>query len=162
VLILSQYAEFYAARCLKAGAKGCLSKHASVDELNDAIRKLHAGGIYVGGAMRELLAVSVASDDGEQPPHLRLSDREYEVMLRIASGRKQSEMAREFNLSIHTVGTYRARMLEKLNLANDVQVTQYVLAYELMQNPIIPVPATAGPTRDEQTAPRQYHRNSPG
>lgn len=139
ILILSQLSEIIAVRCMKAGASGYLSKHSSPEELTEAIRKLHAGGRYLTQSVGELLATSVTSNGDGQPPHVKLSDREYQLMLFLASGHTMTEAAREFKLSIKTLSTYRTRMLDKLELANDVQVTQYVLGYELIQNPLVPI-----------------------
>src|SRR5262245_11170721 len=116
VLILSMHPEDrFAVRALKAGASGYVTKDSAVDELVKAIRKVMLGRKYVSPALAEKLAFDLETDTGK-PPHENLSDREYQVMCLIAVGKTVREIAGELFLSISTVNTYRARILEKMNM----------------------------------------------
>lgn len=127
VLILSGHPEDqYAVRTLKAGAAGYLTKDSAPDELVIAVRKAMQGGKYVSATLAEKLAFNLTPEtDGL--PHETLSDREYQVMCRIASGKTVSEIADEFSLSVKTISTYRARILEKMNLKNNAELTHYAI-----------------------------------
>ncbi len=132
VLMLSiQPEEQYALRAFRLGASGCLNKSGAPDELVEAIRVVAAGGSYVSPAASEALVIGIKSGDG-RPPHLLLSEREHQVMLLLAGGSTVSEVASSLNLSVKTVSTYRARILEKMNLANNAQLTQYVYRHKLI------------------------------
>lgn len=132
VLMLSiQPEEQYALRAFRLGASGCLNKSGAPDELVEAIRVVASGGSYVSPAASEALVIGVKSGDG-RPPHLLLSEREHQVMLLLAGGSTVSEVASSLNLSVKTVSTYRARILEKMNLANNAQLTQYVYRHRLI------------------------------
>jgi len=127
VLILSMYPEQqYAIRFLKAGAAGYLTKESASDELIQAIRRVAQGGTYVTRSLAEKLASSLASPADEQP-HETLSNREYQVMRLIASGKTVSQIATELSLSVKTVSTYRARILEKLKLSNNADIMRYAI-----------------------------------
>ena len=127
VLILSAHAEDqFAVRVLKAGAGGYLTKESAPEELPKAIRKILAGGRYVSPALAEKLALGVRKDL-TRTPHETLSDREYEVMARIASGKTVTEIAEELSLSAKTISTYRARVLEKLGVKNSAAIVQYAI-----------------------------------
>jgi len=127
VLVLSAYPEEqYAVRFLKAGAAGYLTKESASEELILAIRKVAQGGKYVTQSLAERLAVDLASD-ADKPPHEALSDREYQVMRMIASGKTVGEIAEELSLSVKTVSTYRTRILEKLQLSNNADIIRYAL-----------------------------------
>ena len=127
VLVLSAYPEEqYAVRFLKAGAAGYLTKESASEELILAIRKVAQGGKYVTQSLAERLAVDLASD-ADKPPHEALSDREYQVMRMIASGKTVGEIAEELTLSVKTVSTYRTRILEKLQLSNNADIIRYAL-----------------------------------
>ena len=111
VLILSMHPEEqYAIRMFKAGANGYLTKAAAPEELVKAIKKVHGGGKYVSAALGEALASRV-NLDAEKSPHDLLSDREYEVLCLIGSGKTVSEIAEKMNLSVTTISTYRVRIL---------------------------------------------------
>ena len=126
VLILSGYPESeLAVRVLKAGAAGYLNKEMAPEELVAAIRRVAAGRRYVSPAVAELLAGSVAG--AGEPPHAALSDREYAVLLAIASGRTVTEIAHDMNLSVKTVSTYRTRVLEKMSMRNNAELMRYVV-----------------------------------
>jgi two-component system invasion response regulator UvrY len=132
VLILSIHPEDqYAVRALKAGASGYLNKESAPEELVQAIRKILRGGKYVSSALAEKL-VSDLGMGIEKPLHETLSDREYQVMLMIASGKTTSEIAEEMALSIKTVSTYRARILEKMGMKSNGDLTYYVIKNNLI------------------------------
>jgi len=132
VLVLSMHPESeLAPRLLKAGIAGYLMKESATAELVGAIRKIHAGGRYVSPALAEKLAGDLQFDGG-RPPHELLSDREYQVMLGIAAGRTAQDIALELSLSVKTVRTYRDRVMEKLSLKNDVEITRYTIDNHLL------------------------------
>jgi two-component system, NarL family, invasion response regulator UvrY len=127
VLVLSMHPEDqYAIRMFKAGADGYLTKASAPSELVSAIKKVMAGGQYVSPALGEKLAVTVKSGL-EQALHERLSDREYQVLCMIASGKTVSEIADTIHLSITTISTYRARILEKMSMKNNAELTRYAM-----------------------------------
>jgi DNA-binding NarL/FixJ family response regulator len=132
VLMLSVHPEDqYAVRTLKAGASGYLTKESAPEELVRAIRKILRGGKYVSSTLAEKLAFHLESET-ERPLHESLSDREYEVMLMIASGKTTSAMAAEMALSVKTVSTYRARILEKMQMKGNADLTYYVIKNRLL------------------------------
>jgi len=132
VLILTMHPEEqYAVRALKAGASGYLTKESTPDELVLAIRKVSAGGKYVSASLAEKLAYELGRMD-EQTPHEGLSDREYQIMLLIASGKTVTEIARELSLSIKTISTYRSRILEKMGVKNNAELTYYAIKNQLI------------------------------
>jgi two-component system invasion response regulator UvrY len=133
VLILSIYPEDqFATRALKAGASGYMTKESAPEELVNAIHKVMSGGKYVSAALAEKLAADLEKDRAGVPPHQRLSDREYEVLLLIASGHTISEIANKFSLSVKTISTYRARILEKTSLKSNADLVRYAIAHGLI------------------------------
>lgn len=131
ILVLSvQPEEHYALRSLRAGASGYLSKDADAKELIAAVAKLAAGGRYVTERMAEQLAALVL-DRPVEAPHELLSEREFDVLRGIAAGKTVGELARELDLSVKTVTTYRARMLEKLRLSTNAEVMRYALDHSI-------------------------------
>ena len=127
VLVLTMYPEDqYAIRALKAGAMGYLNKSADPAQIVTAIRTLHAGRKYITPAIAEVLASRLSVDESEKP-HERLSDREFQTLVRLASGQRLSDIAAELNLSPKTVSVYRARVLEKLALQSNAELTAYCL-----------------------------------
>ena len=127
VLILSVHSEEqYALRALRAGASGYLTKESAPDELVVAIRKVSLGGKYISSSLAEKLAFELEVGR-EQAPHETLSDREYQVMCRIASGKTVMEIAQELSLSEKTISTYRSRILEKMNMKNNAELTYYAI-----------------------------------
>jgi two-component system invasion response regulator UvrY len=131
VLMLSMYPEEqFAVRALKAGASGYLTKESAPDELVTAIRKVSAGGKYVSSALAEKL-VSILQET-ERLPHEALSNREYKVMCLIASGKTVTEIAGELSLSVKTVSTYRSRILEKMKMKNNAELTYYAIKNQLV------------------------------
>ncbi|RMG74768.1 MAG: DNA-binding response regulator [Nitrospirae bacterium] len=132
VLILSMYPERqYAIRVLRAGASGYLGKDSAPELLFKAIDKILAGGKFISESLAERLAVELVSG-GERLPHERLSDREYQVFSMIASGMSLSEIADKLALSVKTVSTYRARILEKMGLRNNAEIIHYAIKNNLI------------------------------
>jgi two-component system, NarL family, invasion response regulator UvrY len=133
ILMLSMHPEEqYAVRALRAGASGYLTKESAPDELVAAIRKVSTGGNYVSSSLAEKLA-SVVQENAEQLPHERLSDREYRVMGMIASGKTVSEIAKELSLSVKTISTYRSRILQKMKMKNNAELTRYAISKSLIE-----------------------------
>jgi two-component system, NarL family, invasion response regulator UvrY len=130
VLVLSAHPEDqYAVRVLKAGAAGYLTKESAPQELCRAVRKVTGGGKYLTASVAEQLAAEVQG--AGRPAHEALSAREYQVMLLIAAGKVPKEIGEELSLSVKTVGTYRARILEKLKLKNNAELMRYVVERRL-------------------------------
>jgi DNA-binding NarL/FixJ family response regulator len=133
VLILSMHPEDqYAVRALKAGASGYVTKESAAEELVKAVRKVVGGGRYVSPVLAEKLAMSVGADY-QKPLHESLSDREYQVACLIASGKKIKEIAEELSLSVKTVSTYRARILEKMNMKSNAELIHYAVKNRLVE-----------------------------
>jgi two-component system, NarL family, invasion response regulator UvrY len=132
VLMLSMHsAEQYAIRAFRAGASGFLNKETATDELLVAVRKILAGRKYITPSIAEKLAESIGEND-TKTPHELLSDREMQVLQHIASGKTVSAIGDELSLSVNTISTYRARILEKLNLSNNAELTRYALDHHLV------------------------------
>jgi two-component system invasion response regulator UvrY len=132
VLVVSTYPEKqYALRCLRLGASGYLNKGADPGELVTAIRKVAQGGMFVSPTVAETLAVAMRHDS-EQPPHELLSQREYQVFTFIAAGKTVSQIADALSLSVNTVSTYRARIMEKISTHNDVETALYAVRHHLV------------------------------
>jgi len=132
VLILSMHPEDqYGIRVLRAGAAGYVSKESAAEDLIAAIRKVAGGGRHVSPALAERLAAGLDPTAGQQP-HQALSNREFQVMGMLASGKSLGEIADELCLSEKTITTYRARILEKLQLRNNVELTHYAIEHRLL------------------------------
>ncbi len=132
VLILSMHPEGqYGKRVLKAGAAGYLTKDSAPEELIKAVRKVLAGGRYVSPALAEVLAVDLGRD-ADQPLHAKLSDRELEVLRLLGSGKTISQIAEVLHLSVTTVSTYRARILEKMSMSTTAELMCYALRNHLV------------------------------
>lgn len=132
VIILSMYSEEqYARRAFKAGAAGYVTKDSPSDELVKAVRSVAGGGRYVSPALAEKLVIDFTSAS-DRPPHETLSDREFEVMLLIASGRMVGEIAGLLSLSAKTVSTYRARVLQKMGMKTNADLTRYAIHNNLV------------------------------
>ncbi|HSR97032.1 MAG TPA: response regulator transcription factor [Kofleriaceae bacterium] len=126
VLIMSLHGEEqFAVRALRAGAAGYLTKSAASEQLISAFERIVRGGRYISEAVAERLAVAAGGDAGA--PHDRLSDREFEVMRGIASGESVSEIADRIHLSVKTVSTYRARLLDKMGMTTNAELTRYAI-----------------------------------
>ena len=133
VLMLSMYAEDqYAVRALKAGAAGYLTKQSAPAQLVSAIRQVMQGRKFVTPAVAEALAKSVELDS-EKPPHQSLSIREYQTLCMIASGKTLSEIAKHMSLSTKTVSVYRSRVLEKMNMKNNAELTHYAIKNQIVE-----------------------------
>ncbi len=132
MLVLSMHAENqYAARALRAGALGYLTKDCASEQLIVAIRKIAQGGVYLSdSATQVLLAATVR---GDTPPHTRLSDREFEIFKFIAQGHGLTEIGQRLNLSVKTVSTHKTHVLEKMNLANSAELVRYALEHGLLE-----------------------------
>ena len=127
ILVLSMHAEDqYAARVLRAGAAGYLTKECGPGKIVQAIRKVVRGGKYVSLALAEKLVADLAVDRSKAP-HEVLSDREYQVLCLISLAKSVTDIAAELSLSVKTVSTYRVRILEKLNLKNNAELTRYAI-----------------------------------
>jgi DNA-binding NarL/FixJ family response regulator len=132
VLVLSMHAEDqYGRRVLRAGACGYLNKDSAPEELIKAIQKVLAGGRYVSPALAEVLALDLGVQ-ADQPLHERLSVRELEVLRMLGSGKSNSQIATVLHLSVSTVSTYRARILEKLNMTTTAELMNYALRNRLV------------------------------
>jgi DNA-binding NarL/FixJ family response regulator len=132
VLILSIYPEEqYAIRALRAGAAGYMTKAGAPHELIAAIRKISEGGKYISESLAEKLTYYL-DGDASRPPHETLSDREYQVMLMIASGKTVTQIAEELCLSVKTISTYRAHILEKMRMKNNAEITLYAVQNKLV------------------------------
>ena len=131
VLVLSIYPEDqFAVRVLKIGADGYMTKEAAPEKLVDAIRKVHQGGKYISATAAERLAQTLAQ--GGLLPHETLSEREFQVFERIAGGMSVLQIARELGLSHKTVSTYRARLLQKMKVRTNADLTRYALQHSLI------------------------------
>jgi len=133
ILILSMHAEEqFAIRALKSGASGYITKQSAPNELVKAIRKVNSGGKYVSESIAEQLAFFVGNDTSKLQ-HERLSDREFQVLRRIAEGRTLREIADELFISEKTVGTYRVRILEKMNMKRNAELIRYAVQNKLIE-----------------------------
>jgi DNA-binding NarL/FixJ family response regulator len=133
VLVLSMYPEEnYAARALKGGAQGYLTKGSASDELLQAVRKILSGKKYISPAFAEKMMLDFESDT-EKPPHENLSDRELQVLCMIGKGKATKEIAVELHLSTNTVRTYRTRILEKIGVRGTNELIHYAIAHNLVE-----------------------------
>ncbi len=133
IMILSIHPEEqYAVRVLRAGASGYLTKESATEELIEAIRKVVSGRKYVSTSLAEKLASDLEAQ-GKKSLHDKLSDREYEVLCMIASGKTVKEIAEELTLSIKTISTYRSRILDKMNMENNAQLMHYAIQNGLVE-----------------------------
>jgi len=133
VLVLSMYPEEqYAVRALRAGASGYLTKESAPEELIEAIRKVSQGGKYISATLAESLAFHVGANS-ERPLHETLSNREYQVMLMLASGKTVKEIADGLSLSVKTISTNRVRALRKMGMKNNAEITYYAIKHKLVK-----------------------------
>ncbi|PMS30784.1 LuxR family two component transcriptional regulator [Trinickia symbiotica] len=144
VLMFSMFREDqYAVRALKAGAAGYLSKTVTATQMIDAIRQVAAGRKYVSPALAQALAEYV-SIENEPLPHEKLSDREYQTLCMLASGKRLTDIAHTLSLSVKTVSVYRTRLLEKMKLSNNAELTFYVMSNRLIDfNPAATIDSSA-------------------
>lgn len=132
VLVLSMHAEDeYALRVLKAGASGYLNKESAPEELVAAIRKISSGGKYMSSEVAECLLTHLNSG-GIGPLHANLSDREFQVLCLLSSGKTVSQIADQLSLSVKTISTYRARILDKMQMKNNAELTHYAIKNNLV------------------------------
>ena len=131
VLILTTHPEEqYAVRVLKAGAAGYMTKESAPEHLVEAVRKVTASGRYITPTLADLLVTHIT--DTEKPPHENLSDREFQVLRLIASGKTVGQIAEELSLSSNAVSTYRARVLEKMGMRTNAELTHYAISNGLV------------------------------
>ncbi len=135
VLVLSGYPERqYAVHALRGGASGYLSKDSPPEELVRAVRTVLGGHRYVSAALAELLAADLDVDaDSTQPLHARLSEREFQILCKLAAGRSVTEIGAELCISVKTVSTYRSRIMEKMQFSTNADLTTYALRTGIMQ-----------------------------
>lgn len=132
VLVLSVHPEEqYAVRVLRAGAGGYMTKEKAPEELIKAITKVLQGGKYLSESLAEKLAFDLETD-AERPLHETLSDREYQVMLMIASGKTATQISKKLHLSVKTISTYRARILEKMRMKSNAELMRYAIQNRLI------------------------------
>jgi len=132
VLVLSMHPEEqYAVRVLKMGVAGYLTKASASDELIKAIRKISTGKKYISDSLAEKLALDLDIDT-EKLPHEYLSDREFQVLCMIASGKTVTNIAEELSLSVNTISTYRVRVLDKLKMTSNSELTRYAIKNQLV------------------------------
>ena len=132
VVVLSMYPEDrYAVRFMRAGASGYLTKGSPPDKILEAVRKVAGGGKFMSPSLTEKLAFEFL--DHEKAPHENLSDREFEVLCMIASGKTVSEIAADLSLSVNTISTHRTHILNKMNMKNNAQLTHYALQNQLVE-----------------------------
>jgi two-component system, NarL family, invasion response regulator UvrY len=135
-LVMSIYPEDqYALRTIRAGAKGYLNKESAPEELVLAIQKILSGGEYISPSVADEL-VQYARHADDQPPHKNLSDREYQVLCLIASGKEIKDIATELSLSSKTISTYRTRLLLKMNMKTNAELTHYAFQNGLVMSDI--------------------------
>jgi len=133
VLVLSMHSEEqYAIRAFKAGASGYITKGSPREELSQAIKKILKGGRYVSPSLAEIMVVGLAQTDEDKPPHQLLSNRELEVLCLIASGKTVGQVAEKLNLSDKTISTYRTRILEKMSMKTNAELTHYAIKNHLV------------------------------
>jgi len=132
VLILSGYSEHqYALNLIRSGCKGYLSKDSDPDEIVKAIRTICNGRLYISAALAELMATELTQPSGKML-HETLSDREFQVFFKLASGKSVTEIGEELFISVKTVSTYRTRIMEKMNLKTNADLTYYAIKNELV------------------------------
>jgi DNA-binding NarL/FixJ family response regulator len=134
ILVLSMHQEHqYAVRAIKAGASGYLTKDSASTQLVSAIEKVAGGGAFISAEVAEQLALG-AMPQTEGPPHASLSDREYQVFRMLVAGQAVSEIASELNLSVKTVSTHKARLMEKMGIDNQAELVRYAMKHRLVDD----------------------------
>ncbi len=133
MLVLSMHKEEqYAVRALKAGARGYLTKESAPDQLVTAIRKVAGGGMFISPSVAERLALEL---HGNQEPHTLLSDREYQIFRLIVAGASLGSIADQLALSVKTVSTHKARILQKMDMASSAELIHYAIRHHLLELP---------------------------
>ena len=134
ILVLSMHQEQqYAVRAIKAGASGYLTKESASAQLVSAIRKVAGGGAFITDAVAQQLALG-AMPQTDRPPHQLLSDREFQVFRLLVAGRTVSEIAEQLNLSVKTVSTHKARIMQKMNMSNPTELVRYAMQHALLED----------------------------
>jgi len=132
VLVLSAYPDKqYAVRCLKSGAKGYVTKSTAPEEIKTAVKKVMAGRNYISTSIADLLASQIGAGIA-QAPHERLSERQFQILCLLGQGKTVSQIAESLSLSISTVGTHRAHILEKMGMKTNAQLIRYVVDNNLV------------------------------
>ena len=135
ILVLSMHEEEqYAVRAIKAGASGYLTKESASAQLVSAIRKVAGGGAFITDSVAQQLALG-AMPQAEGPPHTALSDREFQVFRELVSGKAVSDIAAQLNLSVKTVSTHKARIMQKMNMSNPAELIRYAIHHRLVDHP---------------------------
>jgi DNA-binding NarL/FixJ family response regulator len=133
ILVLTMHEEHqYAVRAIRAGASGYLTKDSASAQLVSALRKVAGGGAYISSAVAEQLALN-AMPGAEGPPHAALSDREFQVFRMIAEGKSVSDIAERLNLSVKTVSTHKANLMQKMNISTTGEIIRYAIAHNLVE-----------------------------
>ena len=132
ILFLSVHPEEqYATRVLRMGASGYMTKESVTEELSTALLKVASGGKYISSSLAERLASELEANSA-QAPHRILSNREFQVLCMIASGKAVKDIAKELFLSVKTISTYRSRILQKMNMGNNAEIIRYAIDNELI------------------------------
>lgn len=135
ILVLTMHGEEqYAVRALKAGASGYLTKESEPAELVSAVKKVNSGGVYLSAAMAERIAKDLTTAAIDGPSFRRLSDREFDVFLMLARGLTLSDIASALCVSVKTVSTYKARVLQKLQLKTQTELVHYAIRHDLLRD----------------------------
>lgn len=135
ILVLSMHKEEqYAVRALKAGARGYLTKESAPDQLVSAIRKVAGGGVFISASVAERLALDL-NGNHEADPHTLLSDREFQIFRMIVSGASLGSIADELSLSVKTVSTHKARILQKMRMTSSAELIHYAIRHQLLELP---------------------------
>jgi DNA-binding NarL/FixJ family response regulator len=135
ILVLSMHEEEqYAVRAIKAGASGYLTKESASAQLVSAIRKVAGGGAFITDSVAQQLALG-AMPQSDGPPHSALSDREFQVFRELAAGKSVSDIAAQLNLSVKTVSTHKARLMQKMNMSNPAELIRYAIHHRLVDDP---------------------------
>ncbi len=138
IVVLSMHAEHqYAVRAIKTGASGYLTKDSATTQLVAAIRKVAGGGAFISAEVAEQLALS-AMPHAEGPPHASLSNREYQIFQLLVAGKSVSDIALQLNLSVKTVSTHKARLMEKMGVANQTELVHYAIRHRLVDDSALP------------------------
>lgn len=134
ILVLSMHQETqYAVRAIKSGASGYLTKESAPAQLEQALRKIAAGGAYISAEVAEQLALGAMPGAAAAAPHEALSDREFQVMQKLAAGDSVTDIAATLNLSVKTVSTHKANLMAKLGLSNQTELVRYALKHGLIE-----------------------------
>jgi DNA-binding NarL/FixJ family response regulator len=135
ILVLTMHEEEqYAVRCIRAGASGYLTKESASMEMISAIRRVASGRLYINASVAEKLALDTMATHDE-PPHKGLSDREFEIFQMMVHGQSITDIATQLHLSVKTVSTHKARILQKMNLHSIAELVRYAMDHRLMDKP---------------------------